>query len=64
MKYLFFICFVRWDILCYGVVRPCVCAGSFTVFQTFFAIFAAIGLKLGLLLCSIELQFRFAFRCD
>ena len=29
-----------------------------------FYIFAAIGLKLGLLLCIKELQFQFAFRCD
>jgi hypothetical protein len=28
----------------------------------FFAIFAAIGLKLGVLLCSQELLFQFAFR--
>jgi hypothetical protein len=30
----------------------------------FLAIFAAIGLKLGVLLCSEELLFQFAFRCD
>jgi hypothetical protein len=30
----------------------------------FFSIFAAIALKLGLLLCSKELQFQFAFQCD
>jgi hypothetical protein len=30
----------------------------------FFAIFAAIALKLGLLLCSKEVQFQFAFQCD
>ena len=29
-----------------------------------FYIFAAIGLKLGLLLCIKELQFQFAFRCN
>jgi hypothetical protein len=28
------------------------------------AIFAATALKLGLLLCSKELQFQFAFQCD
>jgi hypothetical protein len=41
----------RQDVLCYGVVwptgLPSVRPGSFTVFWTFFAIFAAIGLKLG-----------------
>jgi hypothetical protein len=30
----------------------------------FFTIFAAVALKLGLLLCSKELQFQFAFWCD
>jgi hypothetical protein len=30
----------------------------------FFYILAAIGLKLGLLLCNKELEFEFAFRCD
>jgi hypothetical protein len=30
----------------------------------FFAIFAAIGMKLGVLLCSQELLFQFAFPCD
>jgi hypothetical protein len=30
----------------------------------FFTIFAAIGLKLGVLLCSQELPFQFAFRND
>jgi hypothetical protein len=39
--------------------------GHFTVFQTFFfALFAAIGLKLGLLLCSKELQFQFTLIHD
>jgi hypothetical protein len=37
---------------------------NFSVFQTFFHIFADIGLKLGLLLCNKELQIQFAFRCD
>jgi hypothetical protein len=30
----------------------------------FLVIFTAIGLKLGVLLCSQELPFQFAFRCD
>jgi hypothetical protein len=30
----------------------------------FFAIFAAVALKLGLLLFNGELQFQFAFRCE
>jgi hypothetical protein len=30
----------------------------------FFAIFAGIGLKLGVLLCSQELLFQFAFQID
>jgi hypothetical protein len=42
-------------------VRPAV---AISVFRTFFAIFAAIGLKLGVLLCSQELLFQFAFRCN
>jgi hypothetical protein len=37
---------------------------NFSVFLTFFYIFAAIGLKLGLLLCNKELQFQFVFWCD
>jgi hypothetical protein len=41
-------------------VRP----WSFTVFQTFLVIFTAIGLKLGVLLCSQELLFQFAFQRD
>jgi hypothetical protein len=47
-------------------VRPAGRPGSFTVFRTFFffAIFAAIGLKLGVLLWSQELLFQFAFRSD
>jgi predicted Co/Zn/Cd cation transporter (cation efflux family) len=36
----------------------------FSVFRTFFIIFAGIGLKLGVLLCSQELLFQFAFRCN
>jgi hypothetical protein len=42
-------------------VRPSV---VILVFRTFFALFAAIELKLGVLLCSQELLFQFAFRCD
>jgi hypothetical protein len=41
-------------------VRP----WSFQFSGLFFALFAAIGLKLGVLLCSQELLFQFAFRCD
>jgi predicted Rdx family selenoprotein len=37
---------------------------NFSVFRTFFAIFANIRLKLGLLFCSNELQFQFTFQCD
>jgi hypothetical protein len=37
---------------------------KFSVFQTFCAIFAAIGLKLGLLLCIKVFQFQFAFWFD
>jgi hypothetical protein len=33
-------------------------------FPDFFAIFAALGLKLGLLLCSQEELFQFTFWCD
>jgi hypothetical protein len=36
----------------------------FSVFRTFFAIFAGIGMKLCVLLCSQELLFQFAFRFD
>jgi hypothetical protein len=36
----------------------------FQFFGLFFAIFAAIGLKLGVLLCSQELLFQFAFWID
>jgi hypothetical protein len=50
---------VRRNILCYGVVHP---SEVISVFQTFF--FAATALKFGLLLCSKELQFHFAFQCD
>jgi hypothetical protein len=52
----------RRDVLCYGVVHPSVVISVFRTF--FFAIFAAIGLKLGVLLCSRELLFQFVFRCD
>jgi hypothetical protein len=48
----------RRDILCYGVVRPCIRLWSFQFSGLFFAIFAAIGLKLGVLLCSQELLFQ------
>jgi hypothetical protein len=54
----------RRDVLCYGVVRPCVRPWSFQFSGLCFAIFAAIGLKLGVLLCSQELLFQFTFRCD
>jgi hypothetical protein len=37
---------------------------NFSVFQIFFAIFAAIAMKLGLLLCSKELQFQHIFQYD
>jgi hypothetical protein len=37
---------------------------DFSVFRTFFAIFAGIGLKLGVLLCSQELLFQIEFQCD
>jgi hypothetical protein len=39
-------------------------AGVIYSFPAFFAIFAAIGLKLGVLLYSQRLLFQFAFRCD
>jgi hypothetical protein len=45
-------------------VRPCGRPWSFQFSGIFFAIFAAIGLKLGVLLCSQELLFQFAFQCD
>jgi hypothetical protein len=45
-------------------VLPCGRRWSFQFSGLFFAIFAAIGLKLGVLLCSQELLFQFAFRCD
>ena len=54
----------RRDVLCYGVVRPSVRPWSFQFSGLFFAIFAAIGLKLGVLLCSQELLFQFSFRID
>jgi hypothetical protein len=38
--------------------------GIFQFSRLFFAIFAAIALKLNLLFCSKELQFQFVFRCD
>jgi hypothetical protein len=51
-----------------GVVSPSMRVSvrpwSFTVFRTFFVIFTAIGLKLGVLLCSQELLFQFVFQCD
>jgi hypothetical protein len=46
-----------------GVSWPAV-RGHLQVFEHFFAIFAAIRLKLGVLLCSQELLFQFLFRCD
>jgi hypothetical protein len=36
----------------------------FSVFRTFFAIFAGIGLKIGVLLFSQELLFQIEFQCD
>jgi hypothetical protein len=48
----------------YDVMALSVRPWSFTVFGTFFVIFTAIGLKLGVLLCSQELLFQFAFQCD
>jgi hypothetical protein len=38
--------------------------GHFSFPDFFGAIFATIALKLGLLLCSKELQIHFAFQCD
>jgi hypothetical protein len=38
--------------------------GHFSFPDFFYAIFAANGLKLGVLLCSQELLFQFAFWCD
>jgi hypothetical protein len=38
--------------------------GHFSFPDFFFAVFAATALKLGILLCSKELQFQFAFQHD
>jgi hypothetical protein len=53
----------KWDVLCYGVVQLAG-GGDLQFSRLFFAIFAAIGLKLGILLCSQELLFQYMFRCD
>jgi hypothetical protein len=47
---------LRRDVLSYGVVHLSV-RGHFSFPDFFFAIFAATALKLGLLLCSIELLY-------
>jgi hypothetical protein len=48
----------------YGWLAGQLTPGVIYSFTDFFAIFAAIGLKLRVLLYGQELLFQFAFRCD
>ena len=56
LLFFFFVCILLWG--CPSV------RGHLQFSGLFFVIFTAIGLKLGVLLCSQELLFQFAFQCD